>query len=222
VIAEEARFKDAHDHLLAELRLLKQLLHRQVLRLRASGRLVENAFRGLFVADEHVDSILARVADGFAATDLAARIAQQKRELDSRLKATVAAGISLPVDRLSDLLNLTAFERSVIAACAATELDLDFETLYAYVQNDVNRKRPTADLLLKLFADTPDQRTQFRESLAAEGALLKWGIVRPSEAMEKAPFLSRGFQLDDRVMEFLLDRDGIDARLSSRESFAVV
>lgn len=213
MIAQGTPFAGARDHLRAELGLLKLLLHRQVLRLRASGRLVESAFRGLFVADEHVEAILDRRPESCAAPDINARIAEQKRKIVSRLSAAVDARVPLPILRLADLFDLNPFECSIVTACAATELDLDFEALYAYVQNDVNRKRPTADLLLKILCESRAERLSYRECLSCEGALLKHGIVRVSEGTERSSFLARGLQLDDRITEFLLDHDGIDSRL---------
>jgi hypothetical protein len=209
--ALEHPFSGALDHLDAELRLLKLLLHRQALRLRASGRLVENAFRGLFIADEQVDAILDGKPAAPDSGHLADKIAYARREIGARLAASDAAHASLPLPRLCERLNLSAFERSVIVAAAAPDLDLDFALLYAYVQNDVNRKRPTADLLLRVFSESP---AEHRAALSAAGALLKFGIVRASNP-DDAPFLAREFSLDDRMTEFLLNRDSLDARLAA-------
>ncbi len=206
-------FADAHDQLRAGHGLLRLLLQRHVLRLRASGHLVENAFRGLFVADEQVDAILDRRREPCAGPDISARIAQRKHEIASRTAASADAGISLPIFRLARLYGLSAFECDVVTACAAPEFDLDFEVLYSYAQNDVNRKRPTGDLLLKILCESPPERAECRACLAGHGTLLGNGIVRYAEGAEKLSFLARGFQLDDRMMDFLLDRDGIDSRL---------
>src|SRR5947209_4274899 len=51
-------FTDSAEHLLAELELLRLLLQHEVLRLRASGFLTDDRFRGLYVSDEHVDAVL--------------------------------------------------------------------------------------------------------------------------------------------------------------------
>ena len=51
-------FVDSAEHLLAELELLRLLLQREVLRLRASGFLTDDRFRGLYVSDEQVDAVL--------------------------------------------------------------------------------------------------------------------------------------------------------------------
>jgi predicted nuclease with RNAse H fold len=59
---------DPLEHLREELRRLDLLLHRQVLRLRASYGLSLDEFRGLYVSDEQVDSLVgpALRAEGFA------------------------------------------------------------------------------------------------------------------------------------------------------------
>ena len=46
---------------------------------------------------------------------------------------------------------------------AAAQLGVKRETLYAYVQNDVTKRRPTVELALKLFCATPEEQLALAE-----------------------------------------------------------
>ena len=52
--------------------------------------------------------------------------------------------------RLVELFGLNRFEEEAVLICLAPELDIGYGRLYAYLQDDVTRRFPTADLILRL------------------------------------------------------------------------
>ncbi len=221
-------FTGAIDQLLAELDCLMLVLYHEVLRLRAAGGAVEDQFRGLYVSDEHVDSILGRAAaneradaDRNAAASVAAIVEEQRDRLAGRARATSAAGIELPLERLAAIFRLDPFERLALVTCVATEVDPRFETLFSYVQNDVNRKRPTAGLLLQMFSDSPAERFSLRSAFSADATLVRHQLIRPAADPHRPDqsTLARPLHADERIVEFLLGHDAIDDRL---RNFAAV
>src|SRR5258708_22706950 len=121
-------FTDSAEHMLAELELLRLLLQREVLRLRASGFLTDDRFRGLYVSDEQVDAVLREnyanransptldgVAPALAALDQ--QIAAARSEIDLRVRAGIAAGVSLPLPHLTETFSLSTLERDTLIAC---------------------------------------------------------------------------------------------------------
>ena len=203
-------YSTPQDHFLDELDWFRLLLHEQVLRLRAAGQLVENDFRGLYVADEQVDAILRNEPEQVHA-GLSEQIRCKRASIDARISA--ASEVALPLFWLEDLLHLSPLEVRVLIACAASEVDLSFETLIAYVQNDVNRKKPTVDLMLKMFARGPSERLSGRRVFSPEGKLLGRGLIRAIELPEAQSSLARAYRTDERVTGFLLGEDEIDLRL---------
>ena len=217
-------FSSATEHLRAELKRLDLLLRQQVLQLRAARLITEDEFRGLYIPDAQVDALLAQESDTDAtreddalpdAPELAPLAEQTKKEIEARVQASLMAGVDLPLPRLAALFHLTPFEVDVLLVCLAPELDLRYETLYAYVQNDVTKKRPRVDLALKLLCSTPEQHLASRSTFTAEAALLRHHLVRlfddPQE--REPPLLSRLMKLDQRVVDFLLGNDHMDSRL---------
>jgi hypothetical protein len=218
-------FRSAAEHLLAELECLKLLLHRQVLCLRAANLLREDPFRGLYISDEEVDAILRQGSPNASPSperssvpsmkDLAIRIDSATADLASRLQATQLAGHSIPLFRLARIFGLSPFERFALLICAAPELDARFETLYAYVQNDVTRKRPTADLILRLLSSSLEESLVMRGFLSPNAKLLRIPLIRlGAEPPEReSTFLSRPLYAEQRIVDFLLEQGGPDDRL---------
>jgi SpoVK/Ycf46/Vps4 family AAA+-type ATPase len=230
-------FVSGREHLLAELKRLDLMLQRQVIRLRAANLLTEDDFRGLYIPDAQVDSLLNRSSpvEGDArqpggdgglnrAQALTLLIEQLRKENQARVRASHEEGALLPLVRLSSIFNLTPFEVEVLLLCIAPEVDLKYETLYAYVQNDFTRKRPTVDLALRLFCPTLEARLDQYPVFAEEGILFHHQLLRLfDDAQDREPtLLMRYLKMDQRICDFILDQDKIDSRLlpfTSRASF---
>jgi SpoVK/Ycf46/Vps4 family AAA+-type ATPase len=212
---EDAPFRDAIEHLVAELDLLMLLLYREVVRFRAIGIAVEDQFRGLYVSDEQVDAILSPKNDGNTAAAMNALIEERRENLTRRAQASAVAGVELPLERLVEIFSLNAFERVALVACAAVEVDLRFETLYSYAQNDVNRKRPTADLILRMFSESPAERMFLRAAFAAVATLMSNQLIRTASDPQRTDpsLLAKPLRADERIVEYLLGRRTVDERL---------
>jgi hypothetical protein len=123
-----------------QLTRLDARIAREIVRLRARYQLSLDEFRGLYVSDEHVDQLL---RDG-APDDAAASIFHE------RLAAGACDGPKWR--RLVEAFGLTPLEEDLLLLAAAPEFDLKYETLYAYLNDDVTRKWATADLARRLLA----------------------------------------------------------------------
>jgi len=218
-------FRSPAEHLLAELDCLKLLLHRQVLRLRAATLLREDQFRGLYISDEEVDAILLQNSSddsqspGSSQTatlhNLALQIHSASVELAARLQASQLARVNIPLFRLARTFGLSPFEQFALLICVAPELDSRFEILYSYVQNDVTRKRPTPDLILKLFCSSLEDSLAMRVLLSPAAKLLRVPLIRfASDSSDReANFLSRPLRAEPRIVDYLLEQEGLDERL---------
>jgi hypothetical protein len=215
------------EHLLAELERLRLFLHREVLRLRASGFFTEDRFRGLYVSDELVDAVLqqryakrpAATEDNSAATMaiLSRAIGAAGCEIAGRIESSLAAGVFLPLVHLTETFSLLPFERDALVACAAIEVDLRFETLFSYAQNDVTRKCPTPDLILRLFGRSYEDSLHRRATFSTAGNLLSHGLIRFTENSpdRDQALLGRAMRAEERIVSFLLGHSEIDSRLRS-------
>jgi SpoVK/Ycf46/Vps4 family AAA+-type ATPase len=224
--AEITPFLTGAEHLLAEMERFSLMVHADILRLRVANQLTENQFRGLYVSDEQIDALLhvaareqssQNEADS-ALTTLRAisdRVIECEHSLAARSAASRAAEVVLPLERLSGIYSLSKTERDALLLALAPELDARFETLYSYAQNDVTRKRPTVGLILRLLRTNPAAQLGLRALFSPSGTLLQVPLLRFSEEApeREAALLSRAVKPEERIVDFLLEHDGIDARL---------
>ena len=226
-------FRSSAEHLLAELDCLKLLLHRQVLRLRAATLLREDQFRGLYISDEEVDAILLQNSSGNSnlqsadspqtstLQNLSRQISVASMELAARLQASQLACVNIPLFQLAHTFGLSPFERFALLICAAPEVDSRFETLYSYVQNDVTRKRPTPDLILKLFCSSIEDGLSLRKFLSPSAKLLSIPLIRfgPDSPDRESNFISRPLRAEQSIVDYLLEQGGLDERLRPFATF---
>jgi hypothetical protein len=216
----EEAFAGPEEHLAAELARLDLLLERQVQRLRAAKVFFgDDAFRGLHISDGQVDAMLAPPAEDL---DAARSIAGLTELIDAQEEATAKAaraaagqGTTLPLSKLADTFGLSRRELDLLVTAVAPEIDLRYETLYAYVQNDVTKKRPTVALALDLLCPDGGARAAARALLAPTATLRREALLRVADAPDDrdAPLPARILRVDDRVVDHVLGRDGLDPRL---------
>jgi MoxR-like ATPase len=204
---------DAQTHLRAALGRLDLLLHREILRLRAAYELSLDEFRGLYVSDEQVDRLVDEaLRDKPAATDVAG-ITERAEAMRQEIAAEMSA--DLPGQRLVTEFGLSSFEKDVLLLALAPELELKYETLYAYLNNDVGRKWPTHDLALRLCTSTPEERWNARRALLPEGTLFGSGLLRAIEPPQAHPSaLAAGFAATPLLLRHVLGLPLHDPRLA--------
>jgi MoxR-like ATPase len=118
--------------------------------------------------------------------------------------------------RLRALAGLTDLDVGLLLVALAPELDLKYERVFAYLQDDVTRKRPTVDLALGLLAPAWEDRLRARARLSPTAPLLRHRLLRLTEdpGHRDPPLLSRYLKPEDRVVDFLLGSDELDPRLA--------
>ena len=216
------------DHVLAHLARLDLRLRRAVLAVRQQpSPPTEDEFRGLYISDQQADALLERqpgVASlGGAGAPPDEQMAALERAIGAadewllqREAGAAQRGETLRLERLRRRFGLSAFERDVLVVALAAEVDLKYERLYAYLQDDVTRKRPTVDLVLQLLCDTLPERLLARRAFGPPAPLLRWELLTVhDDPQARHPVLpARYLRLDDRVAGYLLGSDETDARLA--------
>jgi hypothetical protein len=217
------------DHLHAELEWLRLLLHREVLRLKAAHLLSSDPFRGLYLADEQVDSILCEWSAHEQREPvpeietLCEHAATLRSEIDMRLGECGANGSATPLMWLAAMFDLTDFECRVLIAALAVEVDLRFEILYSWARNDLTQKAPSVDLVLKLFCDEEEEQLRRRAAFRMDGTLFRNHLMRIGDAQtpHDTPLPGRSLRIDERIAGFLLGQEGVDQRLASFTTLTV-
>jgi winged helix domain-containing protein len=99
---------------------------------------------------------------------------------------------------------LNEFDVALLLIAAAPDLDLRYERLYAYLQDDVEKRRPTVDLALDLLCGSLASKVRRRTHFASDAPLLVHRLIHlvsPGAAAE-APLLAQ--RLQPQVLAALL------------------
>lgn len=216
-------FANSSDHLLAELERIDLLIRSRVAHLRRVQSEDEH-FRGLYISEQEVDALLARplgapqwlnALNGEHLAEVDAALHDLRETNARRRAASVARDIESRLDTLARTFGLDEFDVDLLLVCLAVEIDLRYEKLYAYLQDDVTKKRPSVDLTIHLLALTGCDVLEMRRHFLAAAPLVSNQIVHLLEdpSQPQSPLLARILKPDDRIVQFLLGSDEIDARL---------
>jgi hypothetical protein len=166
-----------------------------------------DAFRGLYVSAEQAE----RALDGAAARPLVTG-----REPVRPGWAAIAAD-DPGWAWLREHHPLTDLDLDVVLLALGPEVDRRYERLYGYLQDDVNRRRPTVDLALDLLTGTVEERLAARGAFGTAAPLLAERLIRlvPDPRVVAPPLLAHVIVPDEQVVDALLGRPaGLDRRLT--------
>lgn len=198
----------------AGLALVVRFLHAEIEAMRSAGVPVgEDDYRGLYISDREVDRLL---ESGLRPNELApvSTITTLRSYLDE-----LVANATGRLRSVIELGPLTAFETGCLLLCLAGETDPAVERLLAYAQDDVTRRRPRVDLLLRLFAEPGgDCRDAWLPAAPLRRERMVQLFDEPGQPF--TPLSSRSVALDPRIAEFLLGSDVFCEPLASHATIA--
>ena len=128
-----------------------------------------------------------------------------------------ALGEGIPrVAWLGRTFGLSSVDLNMILVALAPEVDLRYERLYAYLQDDVTRRRPTVDLALNLFSDSAEAKLELRTRFSADAPLVRHKLLNlvADPAQVQPPLLSHYLKLEEQVVGFILGEISLDHRLA--------
>ncbi len=213
-------YSDTTEHLRDELARLDLLLRRAVLLARQpSAETTPEEFRGLVVTENEIDQILAAkglLSERWERAEarkpeldrVDSELERRRQEIDARRELSREKGIHLAFPALAAHFNLSPAEVDVLLVALAPEMEPRYETLYAYLQNDVTRKHPSVDLALNLICFSENEKLTARDIFSPSAPLIANRLLGlGEESQDRQPSLLRKFlKLDENLVRFLLDR----------------
>ncbi|MUG93193.1 AAA family ATPase [Scytonema sp. UIC 10036] len=166
-----------------------------------------NPYSGLYIDPVSVSKLLVGEA-GTPAFSVDTQI------LEVRLRKALQADICW--QQLQEYFNLSVFDMGVIAIAIAPDFDLRYEKLYAYLQDDVTRKRPSIDLVLNLLCANAVDKLQRHSHFAPNAPPIRHGLLHLiADGHQTQPaFLSYALKVDEQVSRFLRQQPGLDPQLA--------
>lgn len=223
-MVEMEAYQNSIEHLREELARLDLLLQRALLIARRSSAQAADEFRGLVISEPEIDALVAAkdffgerwrkqdaVRDELIAIDQ--QVDKMRRDIDARRKLSEEAGQWLALPALARRFKLSPAEVDVLLLTIAVELEPHYETLYAYLQNDVTRKHPSINLALNLICRSEHEKLDARILFAPSATLLASHLLEIAEEPHDrdAPLLRKFLKVDEAIIAFLIDQPATTA-----------
>ena len=170
-LAQGAFYQDSLAHLVDELRRLDMRIQRHITTLRPQCLAAQGmaAAKGVYITHDEVDALLNQ-KDADDAQPRAVAADHLDTTFAANITASAQQGIFLSLPYVAHLFALSAFEVQTLIVCLAPELRRKYDTLYAYLQDDVTRKRPSVDLILDLLCTSEAERWRARTTVFSDQA----------------------------------------------------
>ncbi|MCL4706184.1 ATP-binding protein [bacterium] len=219
---ESLPYNSTEEYLQAALRGLDLRLQREVQRFRKFRHAGLGALQGIVISAEEIDRALSGDdhAGPSAATEedsmknLEQQLAESEQAHRQRAEATLAGQRILPILHLANLFHLNLFEEYVLLIVIAPEIEVKYERIFAYLQDNSTRCQPGVDLILRLLCRDQQQRLIARGLFSPRSALVKNRLVqlRPASPTEQS-LLASLVLVNQRILEYALGHQSLDARL---------
>ena len=212
-------YPDTFAHLADELRWLDLTIRRRLATATLLNELApqDQTARTVYITRDEVDWLLSTGTPAAPPVpELDEVLDQLSAAIATRVDDALAAGVGLGLPTLGRLFGLSTAELRAVLICLAPELRRKYDRLYAYLQDDITRKRPSVDLVLDLLCPDEGQRWRALRLFDETAPLLRLGILRPvpdPASPSGCTDLARFLELDPRIRRFLLGHDDLDARL---------
>jgi SpoVK/Ycf46/Vps4 family AAA+-type ATPase len=219
-------FEDSRDHLREELTLIELLIKRQVLIMNLQKRTHNkfDEFSGMYISEDEIKHYLDQSAkqdnlqcvyqheEVKALTD---KIARQRRHVDGLIASSLRRGVKLRIPELSNIFELSETEIEILLCCVAPDVAVRFERYFAYLQNNISKKRPTVQLLSKIFFGEDRAVFEARNFFGSNSKLLNNGLLGFNHEIvgEEVPFPGKQPRVADSIIGFLLEKDDLDPSL---------
>ena len=208
-------YESNYQHLEDELQKLDLMIQLRITKLRLKMQKTGiEANPGLSISHEEVDWLLngdePSVVDSLDMADIRHRLEMLQTRINQRVMVSIQHGIFLALPHLAHLFDLSSLESQAVAICLAPELHRKYDKLYAYLQDDITRMKPSVDLILELLCESQADRWQAGALLSEHSPLFGAGILHkvdgpqsPSGSSGLAQFL----KLDQRMVDYILGRN---------------
>lgn len=150
-----------------------------------------------------------------AATKRLLRAAELREEgIEARERATIAAGVELPLVTLVERFGLSAKERDALLLVLAPALDPHFADEWSRVDHDVSS--PTVGYLLSVLARSLEESVQLRRIFAIDAPLIRNSLLLGAGgAASESDFLMLSLEAPRRIVNELLGDASLDEELVS-------
>jgi hypothetical protein len=172
-----------------------------------------DTFRGLYITHNEVNQLIQRsLGENWGSSYRVTPEDEEKytavtNELAEKADLVIKSGFTPRLISLARNFQLSVFEYNAFLICLAPALDLRYEKVYGFLQNDVTRKIAGASLILDLLVPDGSDRLSYLEYFQPEANLLRYGLIyHPENEAGKPPsVLKTDFIVAPEIVSWILD-----------------
>ncbi len=114
---------------------------------------------------------------------------------------------------ITHLFSLNEIEKNILKILFAFEIHPKYEKIFAYLQDDLNKKYPTIALFSFLFSEKSDNY-EIIQLFSEDFPLLKFGLVKLIDNNgEETPIIHRPIKLEESIKKFLIGIYPVDREI---------
>ncbi len=203
------------EYLQAVLSWLDTCLVREVRCWQLAGQNPADRFRGLYISDDEALALTRRGVGSHWSTGVSlpkdehsklesAHTVALKKIQSIEDQAELNAHV-LRLKSLAEIFDLNFFEWRAFIVCLAPALDLRYERIYSYLQDDVTRVFPSIDLMLHLLLPEGIARLEYLSHFDSAAPLRAFRLLIPAKEAHKNPNgLQKTFSAAPGIVDWLL------------------
>jgi hypothetical protein len=222
-IRVDGNYRTNLEHILVELQYIESRLYQYLKdRSRANSSGNGDGHHSFYISAEEMESLEdnpAFLIDRLSVTTedpaFSSLVEPDTHEKFSGWKGVSDGREGFRLDTLAKIFRLSRPETDILLICLLPEIEPQYQRLYAYLQDDITRKQPTVDLALNLLYNSLEEKLRARDIFAADSSLIKNQLVHLIDDHNSltTPFQSKIVRIDERIIDYLLGSDRIDARI---------
>jgi SpoVK/Ycf46/Vps4 family AAA+-type ATPase len=229
-------------YLQARLACTDLIIRRATRRWQLAGQNPEDRLRGLYITPEKASALSTRRFGanwGETATlpdeeeaQFQSAYTAASNEAQALVETLRRYGTQPRLLQIAQAFHLSDFEVEALLVCLAPALDLRYEQLYGFLQDDVTHKYASVNLILDLLCEATPQRLLLLEHFTPHAPLIEYQILQEvvDQHAETRSALEQMWSVNATVIAWLLGRYQpaeeldryVDASLSSDEALDAV
>lgn len=200
-------YQDGYEHIYDELSLLDLKIQLLILTSGSNQAAPINNLHGLVLTAEEILPLInhSHIEQTHELSALVQKIKTRAESIDQRLAMSREQGVFLPLDYLAGVFSLSRFEQQCVIAGLACELDRKYEKIYAYLNDDINCKYPTVDLLINLFCFNQRDKITARYTFSEKSKLKSFFLKKTNDLTPTGTLLTEVLLLEERIVHFILN-----------------
>ena len=174
-----------------------------------AGQDPADRFRGLHISDEKALQLTqaqsAATLPAAEAKELQKREEAARAEMQNLEKEALDSGLTPRLKALESIFGITSFEWWAFIICLAPALDLRYERIYGYLQDDITQTAAGTDLILRLLLPEAHlSRLEYLPAFAPQGNLRSLRLLLPIDNSAKpANPLRQTFRVSTSLVNWL-------------------